>query len=161
VCEENSYKFLQIFFGVSKNPLLIANEKICLFGTFLVYALVTTRLQHTLMTPRNRTASLLVLLPMFFISCDNVEHAAQSAAKKPIPAIMVALELERTIRAKFANDEILKRAELDAIVQADKNEATLSGTVSSEQLRDQAIQLARSAQSGLTVNDKIAIRPPA
>jgi osmotically-inducible protein OsmY len=97
---------------------------------------------------------------MFFVSCDNVEHAAQSAAKKPIPAIMVALELERTIRAKFANDEILKRAELDVIVQADKN-ATLSGTVSSAQLRDQAIQLARSAQSGLTVNDKIAVRPPA
>jgi osmotically-inducible protein OsmY len=74
---------------------------------------------------------------------------------------MVALELERTIRAKFANDEILKRTDLDVIVQADKNEATLSGTVSSEQLRDQAIQLARSAQSGLTVNDKIAIGPPA
>jgi osmotically-inducible protein OsmY len=99
---------------------------------------------------------------MFFVSCDNVEHAAQSAAKKPIPAIMVALELERTIRAKkFANDEILKRAELDVMVQADKNEATLSGTVSSAQVRDQAIQLARSAQSGLTVNDKIAVRPPA
>lgn len=118
-------------------------------------------LAHSLFTlwsqraPRNRTASLLVLLPMFFISCDNVEHAAQSAAKKPIPAIMVALELERTIRAKLANDEILKRAELDVMVQADKNEATLSGTLSSAQLRDQAIQRARSAQSGLTVNDKI------
>lgn len=72
---------------------------------------------------------------------------------------MVALELERTIRAKLANDEILKRAELDVMVQADKNEATLSGTLSSAKVRDQAIQLARSAQSGLTVNEKIAIRP--
>jgi osmotically-inducible protein OsmY len=98
---------------------------------------------------------------MFFISCDNFEHAAQSAAKNPIPGIMVALELERTIRAKLANDEILRRADLDVIVQADKNEATLSGTVSSEQLRDQAIQLARSAQSGLTENENIAVRPAA
>jgi len=113
------------------------------------------------MQQSKRTASLLLILPVFFIACDNVDRAAQPAGKKIIPAIMVALELERTIRAKLANDDILRLADLDVIVQADKNEATLSGIVASEQLRDQAIQLARSTQSGLIVKDKIAVRPAA
>jgi osmotically-inducible protein OsmY len=69
------------------------------------------------------------------------------------------LELEQTIRAKLASNETLKRADLDVRVQAAKNKATLWGIVSSEHVREQAFQLARSAQSGLIVNDKMAIRP--
>jgi osmotically-inducible protein OsmY len=38
---------------------------------------------------------------------------------------------------------------------------TLSGTVRSQEVRNKAVDLAKSAHSGLTVNDKIDVKPAA
>jgi hypothetical protein len=157
--EKPLQKFCQIFFSHQK-PLFIACQKSRhLWHILCVGKTNHEPLQEPLMNRRNRTASLFLISPMFFVSCDNVEQAVQSSRKKPIPAMMVALELEQTIRAKLASNETLKRADLDVRVQAAKNKATLWAIVSSEHVREQAFQLARSAQSGLIVNDKMAIRP--
>ena len=55
----------------------------------------------------------------------------------------------------------LKDAKLDVDANADKNEVTISGTARSQDLRTKAVELAKSAQSGITVNDKIDVKPAA
>jgi osmotically-inducible protein OsmY len=44
---------------------------------------------------------------------------------------------------------------------ADKNEVTISGTVLSQDARTKAVELTKSVQSGLTINDKIDVKPAA
>ena len=44
---------------------------------------------------------------------------------------------------------------------ATKNEVTISGTVLSQDARTKAVELTKSVQSGLTINDKIDVKPPA
>jgi osmotically-inducible protein OsmY len=70
-------------------------------------------------------------------------------------------DLEKAVRAKLESDTALKEAKLDVDANADKNEVTLSGTVRSQEVRDKAVELAKSAQAGITVNDKIDVKPAA
>jgi osmotically-inducible protein OsmY len=70
-------------------------------------------------------------------------------------------DLEKAVRAKLESDVALKEAKLDVDADADKNEVTLSGTVRSQEVRNKAVDLAKSAHSGLTVNDKIDVKPAA
>ncbi|HXV80491.1 MAG TPA: BON domain-containing protein [Candidatus Binatia bacterium] len=66
-------------------------------------------------------------------------------------------DLEEAVKAKLRTEEQLRTADLDVDANADKNEVTISGTVQSQEQRDKAIQLAKSA--GVTVNDKIDVKP--
>ncbi len=68
------------------------------------------------------------------------------------------LELERRIRTKIESDAALK-ATIDVTAQAAKNEATLFGAGASEAVRSKAIELTKSAHSGLTFNDRIGGQP--
>jgi osmotically-inducible protein OsmY len=70
-------------------------------------------------------------------------------------------DLERAVRARLESDVALKEAKLDVDADADKNVVTLSGTVRSQEVRDKAVELAKTAHSGLTVNDKIDVKPAA
>ncbi|HEX4987711.1 MAG TPA: BON domain-containing protein [Candidatus Binatia bacterium] len=70
-------------------------------------------------------------------------------------------DLEQAIRAKFESDAQLKDAKLDVDANADKNEVTISGTVLSQDARTKAVELTKSVQSGLTINDKIDVKPAA
>jgi osmotically-inducible protein OsmY len=70
-------------------------------------------------------------------------------------------DLEKAVRAKLESEPQLKDAKLDVDANADKNEVTLSGTVPSQEMRTKAVELARSAHSGLNVNDKIDVKPAA
>ncbi|HET8563532.1 MAG TPA: BON domain-containing protein, partial [Candidatus Binatia bacterium] len=69
--------------------------------------------------------------------------------------------LKKAVEAKIKSDEQLKSAKIDVDANADKNEVTLSGTVPSQDLRAKAVDLAKSAHSGITVNDKIDVKPAA
>lgn len=84
----------------------------------------------------------------------------EAAVRIPATLMMYDLELERKIRATIEKDDRLKAA-IDVTAIAAKNEATLSGTVSSTGARDEALRLARSAQAGLTINDKIRVKSSA
>ena len=66
-------------------------------------------------------------------------------------------DLEEAVKAKLSTEEQLTTAHLDVEANADKNEVTISGTVQSQEQRNTAIQLAKSA--GVTVNDKIDVKP--
>src|SRR5262245_35199358 len=68
-------------------------------------------------------------------------------------------KLEKAVRAMFAEDEQLRKAELSVRADITKNEVTLSGTVESEAVRSRAIELAKTAHAGVVVNDKMTVKP--
>ena len=68
-------------------------------------------------------------------------------------------DLETAVKAKLKTDEQLRSADLGVSADAAKNEITLSGSVESEALRAKAMDLARSVQSGVIVNDQIDVKP--
>jgi osmotically-inducible protein OsmY len=66
--------------------------------------------------------------------------------------------MEQAIKAKMATEPDLATAiKIDA--NADKNEVTLTGTVPSEGLRTEAVQIAKSSRDGVVVTDKIDVKP--
>jgi BON domain len=66
--------------------------------------------------------------------------------------------LEKAVKAKLDTDERLKTANLGVDADVTKNQVTLSGTVDSEAIRAKAVELAKSAQVGVIVNDKINVK---
>jgi osmotically-inducible protein OsmY len=70
-------------------------------------------------------------------------------------------DLEKAIRAKLESDDALKQAKLSVNADAKDNKATISGTVVSQDLRNKAVDLAKSAQPGVTIEDKIDVKPAA
>jgi osmotically-inducible protein OsmY len=84
------------------------------------------------------------------------ESAPGAAATK-----MSNTDLEKSIRAKLESDDAVKQANLSVSVDVGDNKATLSGTVVSQDLRNKAVDLAKSAQPGLLVEDKIDVKPAA
>jgi osmotically-inducible protein OsmY len=83
------------------------------------------------------------------------------SASTPSAVKMSDSDLEKAVRAKLDTDVALKEAKLDVDADAGKNEVTLSGTVRSQEVRNKAIELAKTAHSGVTVNDKIDVKPAA
>ena len=81
-------------------------------------------------------------------------------SKKPIGlagAAKANAELEKEVNAKIATDRELKAAKLIVSADVTKNEIILRGTVSSDDLRSKAVELAKSAQAGVVVNDQIKV----
>jgi osmotically-inducible protein OsmY len=68
-------------------------------------------------------------------------------------------DVEKAIRAKLESDADTRQANLSVSADASDNKATIKGTVASQDVRTKAIELARSAQPGLTINDEIEVRP--
>ena len=68
-------------------------------------------------------------------------------------------DLENAVKAKFKADEQLRTADLGISADSTNNEITLSGSVESQALRSKAVDLAKSVDSGLTVNDQIQVKP--
>jgi len=68
-------------------------------------------------------------------------------------------DMENAVKAKLQNDDQLRAANIDVNVDADKKEITLSGTVISQEQRKRVLDLAKQAHAGLTVNDKIDVKP--
>jgi osmotically-inducible protein OsmY len=108
---------------------------------------------------------LLFSLNLVLAGCDERDRrpATQIDPNPSTPSAskMSDSDLERAVRAKLESDVALKEAKLDVDADADKNEVTLSGTVRSQEVRDKAVELAKTAHSGLTVNDKIDVKPAA
>jgi len=67
-------------------------------------------------------------------------------------------QLKTAIKARIESDPQLRALDLKVSADADKNKVTLSGTVPSEALRLQAVQLAKEVRSDLLVNDEIKVK---
>jgi osmotically-inducible protein OsmY len=101
----------------------------------------------------------ILFVPLFagvllFASCSQEDRTRTAASGK------ADQNLEQTIQAKFATDSQLSASDLSVTANADKSEVILSGTVSSEESRSKAIELAKAAEPGLYVLDTIKVRPP-
>ena len=68
-------------------------------------------------------------------------------------------DLEKAVRDKLAADEQIRQANLSVDAEADENKVTLKGSVQSQEVRTKAVELARSVQPGLTINDEIEVKP--
>jgi len=91
-----------------------------------------------------------------FMGC---EPASQEGGRAKSEAARGDSDLENRIKAKINSNEQLKAANLSVIADADKKETTLSGTVKSSALRSKAVELAKSAEPSLKVNDMIEVKP--
>jgi osmotically-inducible protein OsmY len=97
-----------------------------------------------------------------FSGCRSwkVHEAMAQEVKAPVGAGSVSAanyELEQAVRAKLGSDKELRGASIVVIADVTRNQVTLSGSVASSALRQKAIELARSAQVGVSVNDRIEV----
>lgn len=72
---------------------------------------------------------------------------------------MTDSELENVIKAKLDSDVQLRNANLDVDANVDHNEVKLSGTVPDEDMRNRAVEMAKSSRPGLVITDKIDVKP--
>jgi hyperosmotically inducible protein len=101
---------------------------------------------------------LFIALAVGMTACESDNTGGSRATTSPSPA-MSDSDLKNAIKTRLDSDPQLKADDLGVSADADKNTATLSGTVESEALRTKAVEMARAAHSGLVVTDKIDVKP--
>jgi osmotically-inducible protein OsmY len=103
----------------------------------------------------------LVLSASFVLpACNDSRKSGDPISENRSGAIKMSdSDLENAIRTKFDSDQQLKEANLSVSADIDENKATISGTVASQNVRTKAIELARAVQPGLTIEDKIDVKP--
>ena len=101
------------------------------------------------------------LLAIAAVACNRSGGSASKAPELSGTTSMVrsTADLENAVKAKFKADEQLRSADLGVSADSTKNEVTLSGAVESQILRSKAVDLARSVDSGVTVNNQIEVKP--
>lgn len=106
-------------------------------------------------------AVFMFLLAIAAVACNRSGDSDNKAPTLSETAAMVRsnADLESAVKAKFKADEQLRSADLGVSANSTNNEITLSGSVESETLRSKAVDLAKSVDSGLTVNDQIEVKP--
>jgi osmotically-inducible protein OsmY len=110
---------------------------------------------------RATSVSLLLAFIFFVAACKDAGNERGPKSATQGESKMSNAELENSIRAKLENDAQLKEAKLSVSADADKNEVTLSGTVPTQDARARAVDLAKSTQPRITINDKIDVKPAA
>jgi osmotically-inducible protein OsmY len=105
--------------------------------------------------------SLAVVIFLLAIAAVACNRSGDSENKAPAlsETTRSKADLESAVKAKFKADEQLRSADLGVSANSTNNEITLSGSVESEALRSKAVDLAKSVDSGLTVNDQIEVKP--
>ena len=99
------------------------------------------------------TALMLAIVTLSLIACDSTPETSTSQPR------MSDSDLTSAIKTKLDGDAQLKAANINVSADAEKNTATLSGTVESQALRTRAVEYARAARAGLVVTDKIDVQP--
>jgi hyperosmotically inducible periplasmic protein len=100
-------------------------------------------------------ATLLVCMSLQF-ACTQTKESTPQAAREPR---MSDSDLKDKIERRIKADPELREADLSISADADRNRATLSGTVATENMRTRAVEMARAGQPGLTIDDKIDVKP--
>lgn len=128
------------------------------------------------MRKRTKSIAASLMLGIGLSACDRDRPRDTTTAPAPPPVatapatpttppatgtVMSNSEMENAIKAKLQSDEQLRAANLSVNADADKREVTISGTVRSQELRNRAVDLAKNAQPGVTITDKIDVKPAA
>ena len=98
------------------------------------------------------------------LACSDEPGTAAPSTKRPLGVgntKMANSELEKAVKDNLNSNEQLRAANISVIADVTKNQVTLSGTVSSEELRARAVELAKAAHAGVIVSDKITVQPNA
>ena len=99
------------------------------------------------------------MMAAFLGACDSsMNNAPGGAGTTPSPAVSKA-DVEGRIKEKFNADAALKAADLGVDLNMAGTEITLTGKVESQALRTRAVDVAKSVQSNLIINDKIDVEP--
>ena len=88
------------------------------------------------------------------VGCSTTARTGQYA-----DARVTNSDLERMVKDKLALDPQLSARKIDVGADVDKNQVTLSGEVPTEQMRMRAVELAKAARTGVSVVDKIDVKP--
>jgi osmotically-inducible protein OsmY len=104
-------------------------------------------------------AAVMFLLALAAVACDRDSTSKAPDLGGTTASVRSNADLENAVKAKFKADEQLRSAELGVSADSTINEITLSGSVESQALRSKAVDLARSVDSGVTVNDQIEVKP--
>jgi len=99
---------------------------------------------------------ILLLCVSFQVACTKGPGSSQAAREEQR---LTDSQLKDQIQDRINSDAELRAADLGIKADAEHNMATLSGTVASEALRSRAVNMAKAVQPGLTVEDKIDVKP--
>ena len=99
----------------------------------------------------------LLLCLSFQVACTSKSPGSTQAAREE--RTLTDSQLKDQIQDRINSDAELRAADLSVKADADHNMATLSGTVPSEALRTRAIDMTKAVHPGLTVEDKIDVKP--
>jgi len=98
-----------------------------------------------------KIAATLSIALLALAGCSNTSTQANAGKKSS--------DLEQAVKNELATNPDLAN-NISVSADAEKNEVTLSGTVPTEELRSQALSLAKTTQSNLSVVDKVEVKPP-
>jgi hyperosmotically inducible protein len=115
--------------------------------------------QEGIMTKLLFTSILVAVLCLVLGGCHNTGDTSTGANPQASRAKMSDADLENNVKARLDTDSQLKAAGIDVDADADDNKVTLSGTVESEALRMKAVEMAKSAQPGVVITDRIDVKP--
>jgi hyperosmotically inducible periplasmic protein len=103
----------------------------------------------------------IIAINLSLVGCDvnGPRENAPDAGRDANRAVMTDTDLKNVVKKELDTDADLRAANLNIDADADHNEVTLSGRVGSQDLRSRAVEMARSAHSGLVINDKIDVIP--
>jgi osmotically-inducible protein OsmY len=114
------------------------------------------------LTTRRFLAAILVLATASLLSVLRRSHAQDFlAAAVPRGAGSpneANATLKDAVKSMLKSDQRLRKADLKVDADVTKNEITLSGTVESVAVRDDAVGLAKTAQVGVVVNNRITVK---
>jgi osmotically-inducible protein OsmY len=100
-----------------------------------------------------------VILPGCKDSPNTPAGNAPTSESRATETKMSDSDLEKAIKAKLESDNDVRQANLSVDADAGENKVTLKGKVGSQEQRAKAVELAKSAQPGVTINDEIEVRP--
>ena len=106
-----------------------------------------------------RTATFLVIAigavgSLLTTGCSREESTTSASA-----GAMTNSDLEQAIKANLNANPELKAANLDVDANAKEGKVKLSGTVPTESLRIQAVDMAKAVRPNLEITDKIDVKP--
>lgn len=105
------------------------------------------------------TITAISMLAVGLTACDSTMNApGGNAATTPSPTVNKA-DVESRIKEKFKADANLNAANLGVDLNMAGTEITLTGKVESQALRARAVEVAKSVQPNLVINDKIDVEP--
>src|SRR5438093_11331847 len=95
--------------------------------------------------------SILLVSLSFQLACTRGSESTTQAAREE--RSLTNTDLKDQIQTRINSDAQLRDANLSVTADAERNTATLSGTVESEALKMKAVQMAKAAHPGLNVTD--------